>query len=68
MREDAAPGPSTQASAPKAPGCLGRVDARSFRDRTLSYSEFRATANVLGSEPSADGDFRPTRADGSVGS
>src|SRR5216684_989546 len=28
MRDDAAPGPMTQASAPKAPGLLGREDAR----------------------------------------
>src|SRR6266568_4768640 len=30
MRDDAAPGPLTQASAPKAPGRLGREDARNF--------------------------------------
>src|SRR5713226_2723201 len=49
MRDDAAPSPSTQASAPlsgsprnhqipwgeTAPGRLGREDARNFRDRTL---------------------------------
>src|SRR5579859_243080 len=29
MRDDAAPGPLTQASAPQAPGRLGREDARS---------------------------------------
>ena len=35
MRDDAAPGPMTQASAPKAPGRLGRDDARSFGGWTL---------------------------------
>ena len=33
MRDDAAPGPLTQASAPQAPGRLGREDARSVRGR-----------------------------------
>jgi putative FmdB family regulatory protein len=33
MRDDAAPGPLTPASAPKAPGRLGREDARTFRHR-----------------------------------
>ena len=32
MRDDAAPGPSTPASAPQAPGRLGREDARNFRN------------------------------------
>src|SRR5260370_4442784 len=35
MRDAAAPGPSTQASAPKAPGRLGRADARNFGGGTL---------------------------------
>src|SRR6266849_5480158 len=35
MRDDEAPGPSTQASAPKAPGRLGRADARNFGGGTL---------------------------------
>src|SRR5712692_8678930 len=35
MRDDAAPGPLTQASAPQAPGRLGREDARNFGCRTL---------------------------------
>src|SRR5260370_16888760 len=36
MRDDAAPGPSTPASAPQAPGLLGRADARNFGGRTLT--------------------------------
>src|SRR5713226_8396909 len=35
MRDDEAPGPSTQASAPKAPGRLGRADARNYGGGTL---------------------------------
>src|SRR5216683_2173191 len=35
MRDDAATGPVTQASAPKAPGRPGREDARIFRRETL---------------------------------
>src|SRR5260370_7552039 len=36
MRDEESPGPVTQASAPKAPGHLGRADARSFGGGTLS--------------------------------
>ncbi|HET6311356.1 MAG TPA: hypothetical protein VFH00_10185 [Candidatus Nitrosotalea sp.] len=36
MRDDAAPGPLTQASAPQAPGRLGREDARNFGDGALN--------------------------------
>src|SRR5260370_7552036 len=36
MRDEESPGPVTQASAPKAPGQLGRADARSFGGGTLS--------------------------------
>src|SRR5713226_2770185 len=36
MRDDVAPGPSTQASGPLAPGRLGREDARNFRVWTPS--------------------------------
>src|SRR5260370_1952698 len=36
MRDDAAPGPSTPASAPQALGLLGRADARNFGGRTLT--------------------------------
>ena len=35
MRDDAAPGPLTQPSAPKAPGRLGREDARDLGAGTL---------------------------------
>src|SRR5260370_30871073 len=35
MRDDAATGPSTLASAPKAPGRLGREDARNFGGEAL---------------------------------
>jgi hypothetical protein len=35
MRDDAAPGPLTRASAPKAPGRLGREDARHIGSATL---------------------------------
>src|SRR6266851_4603944 len=35
MRDDEAPGPTTLASAPKAPGRLGRADARNFEGGTL---------------------------------
>ena len=35
MRDDAAPGPLTQASAPQAPGRPGREDARNFGGATL---------------------------------
>jgi hypothetical protein len=35
MRDDAAPGPLTPASAPKAPGRLGREDAMSLGGATL---------------------------------
>src|SRR5712692_7645415 len=38
MRDDIAPGPSTQASGPKAPGRLGREDARNFRRWTLAHA------------------------------
>src|SRR3981081_1838428 len=36
MGDNAAPGPSTQASAPQAPGRLGREDARNFGGGTLT--------------------------------
>src|SRR6266568_2771669 len=39
MRDDAAPGPSTLASAPQAPGRLGRDDARNFGGGTLKLFE-----------------------------
>jgi LAO/AO transport system kinase len=42
MRDDDAPGPLTQASAPKAPGRLGREDARSLEDGTLLAARFRS--------------------------
>jgi hypothetical protein len=35
MRDDAAPGPLTPASAPQAPGCLGREDAKDLGGVTL---------------------------------
>ena len=35
MHDAAAPGPSTPASAPQAPGRLGREDASNFRGGTL---------------------------------
>src|SRR5260370_28715621 len=35
MRDDAPPGPSTQASAPKAPAPLGRTDATNFGGGSL---------------------------------
>ena len=35
MRDNAAPGPLTQPSAPKVPGRLGREDARSLGGGTL---------------------------------
>jgi hypothetical protein len=35
MRDAAAPGPSTPASAPQAPGCLGREDASALDGGTL---------------------------------
>ncbi len=38
MRDDAPTGPLTQASAPQAPGRLGREDARNFRGGPLSYA------------------------------
>src|SRR5712691_5946113 len=38
LRDDAAPGPLTQASAPQAPGRLGREDARSLGDGTLQLA------------------------------
>ncbi len=39
MRDDSAPGPMTQASAPQAPGRLAREDARNFGSRTLAFAE-----------------------------
>ena len=35
MRDDAAPGPLTQPSAPEAPGSLGREDGRTIGGGTL---------------------------------
>src|SRR5205807_7516639 len=47
MRDNAAPGPLTRASAPKAPGRLGREDARSFGVVTSQGAILPAMALIL---------------------
>jgi 4-hydroxybenzoyl-CoA reductase alpha subunit len=59
MRDDGAPGPVTQASAPKAPGRLGREDARDSRGRDLKvigkpFARVDAAPKVTGQAVYAD--------------
>src|SRR5215469_18908591 len=65
MRDDAAPGPMTQASAPPAPGSLGREDASSLRGRDTRVvgkplPKVDAAAKVTGRAVYAD-DMLPAR-------
>src|SRR6516162_10016300 len=65
MRDDAAPGPLTQASAPQAPGSRGREDARSLRGQDTRVvgkplPKVDAAAKVTGRAVYAD-DMLPAR-------
>src|SRR5215472_7068477 len=63
MRDDAAPGPLTQASAPQAPGRLAREDARNFGSRTLGSCREPQTDTGPRALLALNRDRAPVRAD-----